>query len=69
MTVLHFCSTNGTFLNWEKLTKVGPEVEVRHGDIISLSAPPQHGNTTVPCPPSFFLASPLNTPSCTPSRI
>lgn len=36
-------STNGTFLNWEKLTKVGPEVEVRHGDIISLSAPPQHG--------------------------
>ncbi|KAL6126003.1 hypothetical protein ACLB2K_074054 [Fragaria x ananassa] len=36
-------STNGTYLNWEKLTKVGPEVEVRHGDIISLSAPPQHG--------------------------
>ncbi|KAM5554939.1 hypothetical protein ABKV19_023054 [Rosa sericea] len=36
-------STNGTYLNWEKLTKVGPEVEVRHGDIISLAAPPQHG--------------------------
>ncbi|XP_050386769.1 uncharacterized protein LOC126803064 isoform X2 [Argentina anserina] len=35
-------STNGTYLNWEKLTKAGPEVEVRHGDIISLSAPPQH---------------------------
>ncbi|XP_050133332.1 uncharacterized protein LOC126609426 isoform X1 [Malus sylvestris] len=35
-------STNGTYLNWMKLTKVGAEAEVRHGDIISPSAPPQH---------------------------
>ncbi|CAL9006916.1 unnamed protein product [Prunus brigantina] len=35
-------STNGTYLNWKKLTKGGPEAEVRHGDIISPSAPPQH---------------------------
>ncbi|PQQ06894.1 uncharacterized protein Pyn_40783 [Prunus yedoensis var. nudiflora] len=34
--------TNGTYLNWKKLTKGGPEAEVRHGDIISPSAPPQH---------------------------
>ncbi|XP_009379272.2 myosin-10 isoform X1 [Pyrus x bretschneideri] len=35
-------STNGTYLNWMKLTKVGVEAEVHHGDIISPSAPPQH---------------------------
>ncbi|CAA0377063.1 unnamed protein product [Arabidopsis thaliana] len=35
-------STNGTFLNWERLTKNGPEVRVQHGDIISLAVPPEH---------------------------
>ena len=37
-------STNGTYLNWEKLKKNGPAVKVCHGDIISFAAPPQHGN-------------------------
>ncbi|CAK7347939.1 unnamed protein product [Dovyalis caffra] len=35
-------STNGTFLNWKKLTKSSPEAKVKHGDIISFAAPPQH---------------------------
>lgn len=35
-------STNGTFLNWEKLKKNSPEMKMQHGDIISFSAPPQH---------------------------
>ncbi|GMI69669.1 hypothetical protein like AT2G45460 [Hibiscus trionum] len=35
-------STNGTFLNWERLRKNSPELKVQHGDIISFSAPPQH---------------------------
>uniref|UniRef100_A0A1J3I626 FHA domain-containing protein n=1 Tax=Noccaea caerulescens TaxID=107243 RepID=A0A1J3I626_NOCCA len=35
-------STNGTFLNWEKLKKKGPVVRVQHGDIISFAAPPEH---------------------------
>uniref|UniRef100_A0A7N0SZ17 FHA domain-containing protein n=1 Tax=Kalanchoe fedtschenkoi TaxID=63787 RepID=A0A7N0SZ17_KALFE len=38
-------STNGTYLNWEKLTKNGPEAELRHGDIISFASPPQNENT------------------------
>ncbi|KAL5058414.1 hypothetical protein RYX36_030018 [Vicia faba] len=35
-------STNGTYLNWEKLKKSGAAVKVCHGDIISFAAPPQH---------------------------
>ncbi|KAK9273592.1 hypothetical protein L1049_018402 [Liquidambar formosana] len=35
-------STNGTYLNWEKLKKSSPEVKLHHGDIISFAAPPQH---------------------------
>ncbi|XP_020960289.1 uncharacterized protein LOC110263409 isoform X1 [Arachis ipaensis] len=35
-------STNGTYLNWEKLKKNNAAVKVHHGDIISFSAPPQH---------------------------
>lgn len=35
-------STNGTYLNWKKLTKSSPEGKVQHGDIISFAAPPQH---------------------------
>ncbi|KAF1876493.1 hypothetical protein Lal_00021207 [Lupinus albus] len=35
-------STNGTYLNWEKLKKNSAAVKVCHGDIISFSAPPQH---------------------------
>ncbi|KAG5538532.1 hypothetical protein RHGRI_019196 [Rhododendron griersonianum] len=37
-------STNGTYLNWEKLKRSSPEAKLCHGDIISLAAPPQHGN-------------------------
>ncbi|GKB37025.1 myosin-11 isoform X2 [Tanacetum coccineum] len=35
-------STNGTYLNWEKLNKKSPESKLHHGDIISFAAPPQH---------------------------
>ncbi|KAL1828529.1 hypothetical protein DCAR_0207763 [Daucus carota subsp. sativus] len=35
-------STNGTYINWEKLTKQSPEMKLHHGDIISFSAPPHH---------------------------
>ncbi|CAK8542237.1 unnamed protein product [Lathyrus sativus] len=35
-------STNGTYLNWEKLKKNSAAVKVCHGDIISLAAPPQN---------------------------
>jgi hypothetical protein len=35
-------STNGTYLNWEKLRKNSAEAKLRHGDIISFAAPPQH---------------------------
>ncbi|XP_061339633.1 uncharacterized protein LOC133286255 isoform X2 [Gastrolobium bilobum] len=35
-------STNGTYLNWEKLKKNGSAVKVCHGDIISFAAPPQY---------------------------
>ncbi|KAJ8756339.1 hypothetical protein K2173_025151 [Erythroxylum novogranatense] len=35
-------STNGTYLNWKKLGKNSPEIKIRHGDIISFAAPPQH---------------------------
>ncbi|XP_073022069.1 uncharacterized protein [Primulina eburnea] len=35
-------STNGTYINWEKLNKSGPEVELRHGDIISIAVAPHH---------------------------
>ncbi|CAM8901864.1 unnamed protein product [Rhodiola kirilowii] len=35
-------STNGTYLNREKLTKKGPEAELHHGDIVSFVGPPHH---------------------------
>ncbi|XP_019431488.1 PREDICTED: myosin-11-like isoform X3 [Lupinus angustifolius] len=35
-------STNGTYLNWERLKKNSAAVKVCHGDIISFAAPPQH---------------------------
>ncbi|XVF22688.1 hypothetical protein REPUB_Repub12eG0192600 [Reevesia pubescens] len=35
-------STNGTFLNWERLRKNSPELKIQHGDIISFSAPPEY---------------------------
>lgn len=37
-------STNGTYLNWERLKRGSSkfEAKLRHGDIISLAAPPQH---------------------------
>ncbi|XP_042478044.1 uncharacterized protein LOC122059374 isoform X2 [Macadamia integrifolia] len=35
-------STNGTYVNWEKLKKNSSEVRLQHGDIISFAAPPQH---------------------------
>ncbi|XWS45957.1 hypothetical protein CRYUN_Cryun14cG0023800 [Craigia yunnanensis] len=39
---MRLCSTNGTYLNWERLRTNGPELRIQHGDIISFSAPPQH---------------------------
>jgi hypothetical protein len=51
-----FFSTNGTYLNWEKLKKNGAAVKVCHGDIISFAAPPQHGNmNSFQCPYLFYL--------------
>lgn len=44
LRAFEFCSTNGTYLNWERLRKNSSEVKVHHGDIISFAAPPQHGN-------------------------
>ncbi|XP_031269676.1 myosin heavy chain, non-muscle isoform X2 [Pistacia vera] len=35
-------STNGTYLNWNRLKKNISEVKVHHGDIISFAAPPHH---------------------------
>ncbi|KAI9080017.1 hypothetical protein K1719_038082 [Acacia pycnantha] len=35
-------SSNGTYLNWERLKKNSTAVKVCHGDIISFAAPPQH---------------------------
>ncbi|KAK4738659.1 hypothetical protein R3W88_002356 [Solanum pinnatisectum] len=35
-------STNGTYLNWEKLNKSSPEARLHHGDIISIAFAPQH---------------------------
>ncbi|XP_077235579.1 SMAD/FHA domain-containing protein isoform X2 [Tasmannia lanceolata] len=35
-------STNGTYLNWEKLKKKSPEAQIQHGDIISFVAQPHH---------------------------
>ncbi|GFY92436.1 SMAD/FHA domain-containing protein [Actinidia rufa] len=35
-------STNGTYLNWERMRKTSAEAKLYHGDIVSLAAPPQH---------------------------
>ncbi|KAL7121176.1 hypothetical protein ACP275_02G167000 [Erythranthe tilingii] len=35
-------STNGTYLNWEKLNKSSSEAKLCHGDIISIAFAPQH---------------------------
>nr|GMD31654.1 golgin subfamily A member 8J isoform X1 [Ipomoea batatas] len=35
-------STNGTYLNSEKLNKNSPEARLKHGDIISIAFAPQH---------------------------
>ncbi|CAA0842654.1 SMAD/FHA domain-containing protein [Striga hermonthica] len=35
-------STNGTYLNWKKLTKSSSEAKLCHGDIISIAFVPQH---------------------------
>ncbi|KAG8391690.1 hypothetical protein BUALT_Bualt01G0213500 [Buddleja alternifolia] len=35
-------STNGTYLNWEKLNKSSSEAKLQHGDIISIAFVPQH---------------------------
>lgn len=37
-------STNGTYLNWDKLNKHSSEAKLHHGDIISISFAPQHEN-------------------------
>eukprot|EP00268_Persea_americana_P033854 TRINITY_DN3347_c0_g1_i3.p1 TRINITY_DN3347_c0_g1~~TRINITY_DN3347_c0_g1_i3.p1 ORF type:complete len:899 (-),score=261.60 TRINITY_DN3347_c0_g1_i3:246-2942(-) len=35
-------STNGTYLNWNKLRKQSPEAKIKHGDIISFVTPPHN---------------------------
>lgn len=45
--ILVLCSTNGTYLNWEKLNKGSPEVRLRHGDIISIAFAPHHGRVSI----------------------
>ncbi|KAJ4956572.1 hypothetical protein NE237_013355 [Protea cynaroides] len=35
-------STNGTYVNWERLKKNSSEAILQHGDIISFAAPPQN---------------------------
>ncbi|XP_042009188.1 myosin heavy chain, non-muscle-like [Salvia splendens] len=35
-------STNGTYLNWEKLNKNSFEAKLRHGDIVSVALAPHH---------------------------
>ncbi|XP_016198864.1 uncharacterized protein LOC107639774 isoform X2 [Arachis ipaensis] len=52
-------STNGTYLNWEKLKKNGPAVKVFHGDIISFAAPPQHDLTFSFVYREVLLSSPM----------
>ncbi|XLR62324.1 hypothetical protein S83_012996 [Arachis hypogaea] len=52
-------STNGTYLNWEKLKKNGPAVKVCHGDIISFAAPPQHDLTFSFVHREVLLSSPM----------
>ncbi|XP_020996482.1 uncharacterized protein LOC107485447 [Arachis duranensis] len=52
-------STNGTYLNWEKLKKNGPAVKVCHGDIISFAAPPQHDLTFSFVYREVLLSSPM----------
>ncbi|CAM6008942.1 unnamed protein product [Sphagnum balticum] len=37
-------SSNGTFVNQQKLQRNGVEVELQHGDIVSLVGPPEHEN-------------------------
>lgn len=43
-TFIKDTSTNGTFINWKKLKRGSARFEamVRHGDIVSFAAPPQH---------------------------
>ncbi|KAJ8447361.1 hypothetical protein Cgig2_013138 [Carnegiea gigantea] len=43
-TFIKDTSTNGTFINWKKLKRGSArfEARVRHGDIVSFAAPPQH---------------------------
>jgi hypothetical protein len=36
-------SSNETFVNQQKFQKNGAEVELQHGDIVSLVGPPKHG--------------------------
>jgi hypothetical protein len=38
-------SSNGTFVNQQKLQRNGVEVELQHGDIVSLVGPPEHGES------------------------
>lgn len=56
---LNFCSTNGTFLNWEKVTKHVPEVRMQHGDIVSFIAPPHRGKLYL-----WFRSSIIEYSSC-----
>lgn len=53
-------STNGTYLNWEKLKKNSPESMLHHGDIISFAAPPDHEIAFTFVYRDVLKSSPLN---------
>ncbi|KAJ9680763.1 hypothetical protein PVL29_019931 [Vitis rotundifolia] len=53
-------STNGTYLNWEKLKKNSPESILHHGDIISFAAPPDHEIAFTFVYRDVLKSSPLN---------
>jgi hypothetical protein len=38
-------SSKGTFVNQQKLQRNGAEVELQHGDIVSLVGPLEHGES------------------------
>ncbi|XP_011628403.1 paramyosin isoform X1 [Amborella trichopoda] len=56
-------STNGTFLNWTRLTKDAPAAELQHGDIVSLVHPPENENAYV------FVYREVKKDVCSPTMI
>ncbi|KAJ0968782.1 hypothetical protein J5N97_021659 [Dioscorea zingiberensis] len=51
-------STNGTYLNWEKLRKSSPKAKLCHGDIIAFIAPPHNDKSYA------FVYREVHKPTC-----